>query len=98
MGFLGWVRFNPKPNFFYGFFIFEIHIYPLVRPNPLFWVGLDGFNRIEWVCPIHVHPYLKYFYINFVSDLVGLYFERVEYYFAFALLNESIQFNVVIYL
>jgi hypothetical protein len=37
----------PETQFFYGFFIFEIHIHPLARLNPLLWIELGEFDRIK---------------------------------------------------
>jgi hypothetical protein len=57
----GWwdfVQFYPKPDLFYGFFIFEIHIHPIIQP---ILVELSGFNRFNRICPIYIHPkiYIK---------------------------------------
>jgi hypothetical protein len=46
----------PETQFFYGFFIFEIHIHSITRFNPVFWIGLSRFGRIGRIHPIHVHP------------------------------------------
>lgn len=52
VGFMDWVWVYPKPNYFEWIFIFENHVDPLTRPNPLFgsvWVcliGFDGFSQL----------------------------------------------------
>jgi hypothetical protein len=59
-GFFGLDRFWRKPDFLCGFFIFQIHIHPIIRPDPfLGWIGVDltgstGFAQSMYTLPAYI--------------------------------------------
>jgi hypothetical protein len=57
VGFLGWPGsvFVWNSIFLCGFFIFQTHIHPIIQLNPLFWVRLNVFGRVDRICPIYIH-------------------------------------------
>jgi hypothetical protein len=66
---LGWIL--PEIRFFQWIFHFEIHTHPIIQPSPLFWVKLDEFDRINWVCPTHIYPYVQQYFLYLIGNMLN---------------------------